>query len=41
MGVLVELGMVIPIFIKDIPNFVEDVLRVLKCVSKWGWAYHR
>ena len=36
MGVLEAIGSDIPNFMKDVLNFVNDVPRVPKCVSRWG-----
>ena len=36
MGVLVALGLGVQNFIKNVPNFVNDVPRVPKCVPMWG-----
>ena len=35
MGVLEVIGSNVPNLMKDVPNFVNDVLRVPKCVLRW------
>ena len=35
-GVLVAQGLNVSNFVKNVPNFVNDVLKVLKSVSGWG-----
>ena len=36
MGVLVALGLDVPNFTNDELNFIKNVLRVPKCVLRWG-----
>ena len=38
MGVLEATGWDVPNFVKDVLDFVNNVLRVPKCVPRWGLA---